>query len=100
MIKPTGNVAPCLIKDHGTQEQAQMATWFGHLYQVLGRSADQPRRREQLTGRNDFVIARGEKKDRCANRHQINTLSKGDKTSFGNLVYLKQPFDDLQIEDS
>jgi hypothetical protein len=41
MIKPTGNVAPSLVKDHGTQEQAQMAAWWSELLCRQGSMRDQ-----------------------------------------------------------
>jgi hypothetical protein len=42
MIKPAGNVAPCLVKDHGTREKAQSWSFF---VSSLGLAAsDQSRR--------------------------------------------------------
>jgi hypothetical protein len=47
MNKPMGNVAPCLVKDHGTQEKAQSWSFF---VSALGLAASDQSRRHLGSG--------------------------------------------------
>ena len=72
-----------------------MAAWCGNLMHLMRRRANEMRRREQLSRRNQFIIACSEQECRRGQSREIDRASKRTERTCGELVALIEPFHDL-----